>query len=160
MSTVKAKSELVQQGAKIVVPYPGSDMQAVDVLALAEVYYHNSQTLLPSSTKPKSSPPFRLLIIHAIELYLNAFLLTCGKRAEEIRGLQHDLAKRESLAQQSGLQLKKKTAAHLRTLSANREYLVSRYGSCGGNNVSQPNRLQATLEEVRKKVTLKVKPTS
>jgi hypothetical protein len=142
------EGELVQQAQPIVVPYPGSDMRADEVLVLAETYYKSAERLL-DNIKQKSSPPYRLLIIHAIELYLNAYLLACGTPATAIRGMQHDLAKRQVLAEQAGLQLRKKTALHLHSLSGQREYLVSRYGSPAVNGLSQLTRLRATVEQVR-----------
>ncbi len=50
--------------------------------------------------------------------------------------------------------LRKLTAAHLQTLSANREYLITRYGPELAASASQINRLTATLDEVAKKVTV------
>jgi hypothetical protein len=67
--------------------------------------------------------------------------------------LQHDLAARIDLATTSGLRLRKRTIAHLHTITDNREYLVTRYGPEMTATVSQIKRLTATLEEVAAKVT-------
>jgi hypothetical protein len=93
-----------------------------------------------------------LLVIYAIELYLNAYLLAQGMEAPAIGGMQHDLAKRRELVQQAGMVLRTKTANHLDSLSKRREYLVSRYGAPDTGSLSQRNRLQATMEEVRHRV--------
>lgn len=101
--------------------------------------------------KPLSRAPFRLLAIHAIELYLNALMLARGRAASEIRGLQHDMGARAGEAQKLGLGLKKNTVRHLRQLAASREYLCSRYAA-DTRVLSQLNRLKATLTEVGDKV--------
>jgi hypothetical protein len=67
--------------------------------------------------------------------------------------MQHDLAQRAEWARLCGLQLRKRTAAHLSAMMGNREYLVTRYGPEMTSTASQINRLTATLEEVANKVT-------
>lgn len=138
--------------------YPGHDLGAKDVLALAETFRASALHLLDAKplSRQKSCAPYRLLAIHSIELYFNAYLLAGGHLAPAIRGMQHDLAKRADLVKEAGMVLRFKTVEHLRSLSANREYLVSRYGSPDTNGLSQLNRLQATVEEVREKVTRKL----
>lgn len=124
-------------------------------MCLADEYRKAAQLLtqLGQPGKPLSRAPFRLAAIHAIELYLNALLLHSGSEANAVRGLQHDLARRALLAADAGLKLRLRTANHLSTLQQSREYLVTRYGPELTGNVSQINRLEATLEEVAKKVT-------
>jgi hypothetical protein len=96
---------------------------------------------------------FGLTAIHAVELYLNAFLLRHGHSPSQVRKLQHDLLARAELAIAGGLTLRKRTAEHLRSLSAGREYLVSRYAPELAETMSQINRLAATLDEVANKVS-------
>lgn len=141
--------------------YPGHDLGTHDVLAMAETFRAGAIHLLRVKplSRQKSCAPYRLLAIQAIELYLNAYLLKCGHQPPTIRGMQHDLAKRAELVRAAGMILKLKTDQHLKSLSANREYLVSRYGSPDTNSLSQLNRLQATVEEVREKVIAKVGAT-
>ena len=98
--------------------------------------------------------PYRLNAIHAIELYLNALLLHAGHDAARLRGLQHDLATRTDLAEAGGLQLKRRTAVHLKAMTATREYLISRYSPGSAPTLSQFNRLAATLDEVSAKAAL------
>lgn len=135
--------------------YPGEAATPAQIEALADEYRKASMVLLDLGRRgaPLSRAPFRLTAIHAIELYLNAFLLTRGHAPAEIRALQHNLWKRADLAIAFGLNLRKRTAEHLRSLSAAREYLVSRYGPELSATMSQINRLEATLNEVANKVT-------
>lgn len=97
-----------------------------------------------------------MLAIHAIELYLNVYLLHVGLKADEIRGMQHDLSARADLVVVKGLKLRKLTEAHLNNLAGNREYLVLRYDPGWKASASQINRLTATLDEIARKVAQKV----
>jgi|TARA_R100000501_G_scaffold14778_1_gene26817 hypothetical protein len=142
-------------------PYPGDGASALDVLRLAEEYRSAANLLRTDGQrgKPLSYAPFRLVAIHAAELYLTAFLLNQGDPASSLRSLGHDLAARAQLAESHGLKLKKRTAAHLWELKEKREYLVTRYDANAGP-LSQVNRLSATLEELATKVrTSLVKPS-
>lgn len=134
--------------------YPGSSASAEEIILLAREYQSAAPILLECARKgkPLSRAPARLCAIHAIELYLNAFLRNLGNTPEEIRSWRHDLAERAKLAREHGLRLRKKTAEHLVKLSEDREYLVSRYGPELASTLSQMNRLMATLDEVAKKV--------
>lgn len=137
-------------------PYPGALANPSEVLQLAAEYHEAAQLLATRGRRgqPISRAPYRLAAIHAVELYLNAFLLHSGLEHSLIRGLQHDLAARTDLSLERGLQLRKRTATHLRTMAAAREYLVSRYGPELSSSLSQLNRLSATLSEVAAKVGL------
>lgn len=81
------------------------------------------------------------------------FLLARSLEADKIRGLQRDLPARAALTIAGGLSLRKRTLEHIRSPSAAREYLVSRYGPELAAPMSQINRLIATLDEVANKVT-------
>jgi hypothetical protein len=131
--------------------YPGSALSPRDVLMLAERYRESARLLFDvgHARKPKTAAPFRLLTIHAIELYLNAMLLAAGLDHSAIRGMQHDLVKRCALIQQMKVVLRKRTILHLQDVSANREYLVSRYDLPDNAKVSMANQLTATMEELR-----------
>jgi hypothetical protein len=134
--------------------YPGAVATPAQIQALADEYRRASQTLieLGRPRAPLTRAPFRLTAIHAIELYLNAFLLRHGHTPSRIRGLQHDLRARVELAFAGGLTLRSKTADHLRKMSAEREYLAARYGPELAATMSQINRLKATLDELADKV--------
>jgi hypothetical protein len=97
-----------------------------------------------------------LAAIHAVELYLNAFLMSRGVTSAKLRGMGHDLAVRSTLAAEAGLRLRKRTAGHLKDLSEAREYLVMRYGPEFSGKVSQLNRLAATLAEVAEKASANI----
>jgi hypothetical protein len=135
--------------------YPGELATPDEIRLLADEYRKAAHLLqqLGRAGKPLSMAPFRLSAIHAIELYLNALLLHRGYVPADIRRMQHDLAERTDLAIASGLTLRSRTAAHLNALAENREYLVTRYGPELSKTASQVNRLEATLEEIARKVT-------
>ena len=138
--------------------YPGNDATALQMLALADEYRKAAETLLPTGRpgKPLSRAPFRMVAIHAIELYLNALMLSRGLPAAKVRGFQHNMAPRALFARTS-LSLRQDTISHLFAISESREYLVSRYGAEVPSSLSQLNRLAATLTEVGDKVTKTVK---
>jgi hypothetical protein len=123
------------------------------MLALAEAYRRAASSLLAiaPSKDPWSRAPARLCAIHAIELYLNAFLLDAGEDARSIRGRNHDLAGRIDACMALGLCLRRRTSEHLHALTSGREYLVTRYGP-ELSTLSEINRLTATMEEVARKV--------
>lgn len=66
----------------------------------------------------------------------------------------HHLGLRAEAAAIAGLQLRKRTHDHLISLSASREYLVTRYCPDGLETASQINRLAATLAEVTHKTAV------
>lgn len=136
-------------------PYPGSEATVGQLLGLADAYFKAAYGLLPQASRidlHTSSAPARLCAIHAVECYLNAFLMFQGMSREEVRGLQHNLAKRTELAVAKGLKLKVKTHTHLLRLSDLREYLVVRYGPERVNDLTELNRVFATLKEIGMKV--------
>jgi len=134
--------------------YPGESASPCDVLALAHEYRRAAEALLPAGRRraPMSRAPYRLLAIHALELYLNAYLLATGHSPLAVRRLQHDLASRSQRAAGAKLVLKKRTLAHLARLSERREYLTTRY-DCAQAGTSELNRLAASLAEVSEKVS-------
>ncbi|WP_222934569.1 hypothetical protein [Caulobacter sp. 17J80-11] len=120
---------------------------------MADEYRTAAHALLTAGQRGKPlRAPFCLSALHAIELYLNALLLHRGCTARSLRGLQHDFAKRAKQAADGGLVLRRRTAQHLATVAATREYVVTRYGPEMAAPASQVNRLSASLEEVAKKV--------
>ena len=140
------------EGQKI---YPGENATALQVLALADEYRKAAETLLPTGRrgKPLSRAPYRLVAIQAIELYLNALMLSRGLSPADVRALQHDMAARALFTRKSDLVLRKGTVEHLIKLSEWREYLMSRYAADPPSRMSPPNRIDATLREVSQKVS-------
>jgi hypothetical protein len=133
--------------------YPGESAQPYEIQLLAEEY-KNAAVLLRNHghrRRPLSWAPCRQTAIHAIELYLNALLLSTNHAASGVRGFQHNLAPRVEAAATVGLKLRKRTELHLRGMSSGREYLISRYAPEMISTLSQINRLMATLEEVATK---------
>lgn len=134
---------------------PGDAATPSQLQALADEYRAAAKMLLEHRRRaaPLSDQPFRLTAIHAVELYLNAFLLRQGHSPSQVRKLQHDLFARADRARQNGLMLRKRTIEHLQSLNTAREYLVSRYAPELAKTMSQLNRLEATLDEVASKVS-------
>ncbi|MBX4940099.1 hypothetical protein [Rhizobium binae] len=131
--------------------YPGSNANALEVLDLANAYFLASKCLFSESHRHVALPmaPARMCAIHAIELYLNAFLRHEGVAPEEIRKRMHNLVDQRFVAK---LQLRKKTALHLQAMTAKREYFISRYAPEQAREHTELNRLAATLVEVMVKV--------
>lgn len=135
--------------------YPGGLSRPTELLRLAHAY-RDAADVVAATGRPGdhfSRAPFRLIAIHAIERYLNAWLLQCGHTPAKVRSFQHDLGARADLATISGLELRKGTSKHLRDISDRREYLVTRYDTLMGPSLSQLNRLTATLADVSAKVS-------
>ena len=134
--------------------YPGEEATPRQVLDLADEYRNAAGRLreLGQAGKRLSFAPFRSASIHAIELYLNAFLLHRGHPPGTVRGLHHDMAKRAKLSKAAGLRLRAKTERHLHAIGIHREYLASRYDP-EAVGISQINQLESTLAEVSKKVS-------
>jgi HEPN domain-containing protein len=132
--------------------YPGSAACAADLLSLANAYRRSAGRLLKDRRQSLACAPATLCAIHAIELYLNAFLLHRGSSPKEIRRHVHDLAGRGALVMERGLVLRRRTIEHLGKITRDREYLVSRYGPEKISTLSQVNRLIATMDEIARKV--------
>ncbi len=139
--------------------YPGAEATSDGLLRLAAEYQKAAQSLVAQKRKaePISLAPCRFMTLHAIELYLNAFLLMKGDDHKAIRKLGHDLPKRAEQAQSAGLPLRKGTLSHLKD-GSNREYLVTRYSPELPATLPQINRLMATLDDVAKKVRASITP--
>jgi hypothetical protein len=131
-------------------PYPGAAASKWEILDLAHAYSQAGTALFRKACKeePLSYAPARLCCIHAIELYLNAFLRHEGATPEAIRKRMHDLADPGFVEK---LRLRRKTARHLATMTERREYLVARYGPEQIGSHTELNRLSATLVEVMTK---------
>lgn len=134
-------------------PKPSTDdaSQAVHVLAVLKDYQAAAAFLMKSPLK--ESGPCRFFMLHATELYLNAFLYAHGESVETIRDFQHSFTRRIEAAGKCGLVLRKKTVEHLQKVDARKEYVNSRYQSVVTEKFSLSNRLTASLNEVAKKVT-------
>lgn len=131
--------------------YPGKAAGVRGILNLAKQYQDAARKLGEGSSKPNQAPQC-LLALHAMELYLNAFLLAKGVDPSAICGLQHALGERARLASEAGLILRKRTVAHLATLSASNEYDVVNYAPELTSTLPQVNRVIATVDELSRKV--------
>ena len=75
--------------------YPGEDATVSEIMALAEDYRLAAVALASHAPRGASAnAPARLCAIHAVELYLNAYLFHAGSGAGMVRGMQHNLADR------------------------------------------------------------------
>lgn len=137
--------------------YPGATATPEQLIQLASEYRSAAEMLSQRGRRgqPMSRAPFRLVAIHAIELYLNALVLKLGHPPDKVRGMHHDLAARAELAMAANLKLRKRTLLHLQVLSHKREYLITRYDPAV-SAASELNRLTATLKEIADKVTCMV----
>ena len=143
---------MTKEGQKF---YPGELASPELIAQLANEYRLAAKELakIGRRGKPLSRAPFRMAAIHAIELYLNAFLAAAGHPAIEIRGMYHDLSVRTELALAAKLNLRKRTVSHLKAISQRREYLLARYDPAV-SSTSELNRLDATLAELAAKVPI------
>jgi hypothetical protein len=143
-------------------PYPGAGANAGDMLRYAGAYHAAALALLTAGRDgdPLARAPARFCAVHAIELYLDAFLRSLGESPCRLRAHHHNLVMRAALAIQHGLSLRRKTALHLVRLTADREYLVLRYGPERCAAVCELNRLTASLEEIARKVRQAAEPAS
>lgn len=150
------KTEQVPPGISDTVrpAYPGSEATIEQFVGLADEYLAAAHSLLSQVSRKSSlsSAPARLCAIHAVEMYLNAFLIFHGSDHKQVRGFQHDLAQRVVMATEKGLRLRVKTQAHLLKIHDQREYLVVRYGPEQAGGLSELNRMFATLNEISTKV--------
>nr|WP_234914425.1 hypothetical protein [Rhizobium rhizogenes]QCL09444.1 hypothetical protein pC5.7c_577 [Rhizobium rhizogenes]QCL09612.1 hypothetical protein pC5.8a_120 [Rhizobium rhizogenes] len=139
--------------------YPAKAAGVRDILNLAQQYQDAASKLGEGSSKPNQAPR-RLLALHTMELYLNAFLLAKGVDPTTIRGFRHDLGERTRLASDAGLILRKRSVAHLATLSSRNEYDAISYAPELMSTLSQMNRLMATVDELSRRVrkALRVRP--
>ena len=136
--------------------YPGDGMDARKTLALAAEFDGASQVL----RKAKFWAPYRLAALHAIELYLSAFLRKHGLENEIIRKTGHQFCAKTTLAREHGLLLRAKTQAHLSNLTCKREYLITRYDASMLPTLTELTRIDATLREIATKVTSTVEARS
>lgn len=104
--------------------------------------------------------PARFLALHAIELYLDAFLRGLGESPGRLRAHGHDLRLRAALAVDGGLALRRKTVLHLCQLTRDRAHSALRYGPARMAEPCEMNRLRGSLDEVAAKVRAALAPAS
>lgn len=132
---------------------PGED--ARQSLALAGEYHAAAKALRAHVRRgePLSGAPFRFACLHAIELYLGAFLRLHGLCDGDLRKTGHQFCAKAALAVGHGLVLRAGTLGHLVEMTGRGEYRHMRYDPLAlAQQVSPVNRLEATLDEVAAKV--------
>jgi len=135
-------------------PYPGTESTPQELLVLANQYKVAFLSLCNPMKKKETwlGAPARLCAIHATELYLQALLRSHGVSAKEVRGYCHRLGDMAAHPIVGSLRLRRKTIAHLKTMTDQREYLLVRYAPDRKSELSQMTRTLATLEELSSKV--------
>jgi hypothetical protein len=133
-------------------PRPGD--AAGEILRLADAWREAALTLTAAggTSDAEARAPARFCALHAIELYLDAFLRHLGESPGRLRAHGHDLRLRAALAIAAGLNLRRKTALHLAQLTMEREYLALRYGPKRAPAACELNRLTASLDEIGREV--------
>lgn len=139
--------------------YPGDEATPLQMVQLAAEHRRAAELLLAAGRRkaPLSFSPYRFVAIHAVELYLNAFLQAKGHAPKDVRGMQHNLAARTARVVEAGLKLRPKTRAHLETMTGSRENLIARYGPEQIATASELNRVGATLNEIATEVEAAVR---
>lgn len=133
--------------------FPGDEASPAEILAHAHAYREAARLLTPAKGASRAiRAPQRLVAIHAVELYLNAYLRAAGHMPKDVRTQGHNLARRADLAHAAGLVLRRRTAAHLAAMTENRDYLAARYAPARPPACLSYNRLDATLKELAEKV--------
>ncbi len=133
--------------------YPGTATSIPEIMDLA-AQYHQAAAVLVLNAEQVGGPgpvrygPARFCAIHAVELCLNAFLRLEGAPPKAVRARMHNLADDRFV---TTIGLRRKTAQHLHSLTAQREYLIARYAPDLLAQQSQLNRMMATLVEVQAK---------
>ena len=120
-------------------------------LERAADFHRDACTLLGQESM--AGAPARLCAIHAIELYLSAFLAHRGMAAGDIKKMGHNLAVRAEAVTARGLVLRRRTGAHLVAMTVGQEYVALRYRSLSVGKLAPASRMVATLAEVSEKVT-------
>lgn len=139
---------------------------AEELLLLARSYHAAATALFDgppaapgaASAAGTEGAPARFCALHAIELYLDAFLRGLGESPGRLRAHGHDLRLRAALAIEGGLALRRKTALHLVRLTLDREHLALRYGPARPAEPCELNRLRRSLDEIAAKVRAAVGP--
>lgn len=95
------------------------------IFLLADDYL--SAALLAHADPKIGTGPVRLLSYHAAELFLKTYMRSAGDTVDALRGLGHDLENMARRATALGLKLPAQILAQSRRLSANNDYVLSRY---------------------------------
>jgi hypothetical protein len=141
-----------------VVEYPGDTATPKQLRKLADKYFcaakaaHAAAGNESKKARKLSLAPARFLQIHAIELLMNAWLLRAGVTSEAVRGMQHSFQKRIEEGKKRGLCLPEATIEHLARIDSAREYVVVRYDPSHNGWLSEPTRLEKSLQDIREAV--------
>lgn len=130
----------------------GADVEPQELLRLAGCYARAALRAQPvTNGNQVNSAPSRLLLIHAIELYLTAYLRHCGVPHGDMLTLNHKLHERALRARENGLPLGDKTLRRLENVDNRQEYKAVRYAPAAYQQ-SPVNQLESILIDVQRKL--------
>lgn len=133
---------------------PGSvhrhESDAEEIVGLARIYAACASDLAAAVVGGgvARQAPARFCAVHAVELYLNAYLRHCGMPGAELRRMCHDQSARLMHAMARGLRLPNGTALHIIRMSEDRDYLRLRYELSAAATLAPMTRIAATLRDV------------
>lgn len=139
---------------------PAEDASAIQLLALAEEYHVAALQLLSNDiTRPGASrTPYRLLVLHGVELYLGAYLTARGQETGAIEHLNPDLEACLRSCQKAGLGLHTEAQAELLSLARRQEQQATGHGAQTAElRTEQVNRIWSALEDMAGKVRYAVR---
>jgi hypothetical protein len=130
-----------------------SSAKPQEMLDLAKSYADAAEHLFAEHRASKMSlqKPARLCALHAIELYLHAFLTFRGATDKQMKDRHHALW-HEEFSDRLGLDAK--TQQHLKDLTTEKAYLAVRYGCEPPHTMCAETRMKRTLELIREKADL------
>jgi HEPN domain-containing protein len=141
-------------------PYPGDHIDGVALLGMAKSYHEAADRLRAALTPCKNGDyaPWRLLALHAIELYLSAAMLRHDHDMAVVRSSSHDLEKKLNLLLKDGMRFSEKTCHVLRLVSQDRHYVRARYAPDMVKEMMPITRLNAALSDVAALMSRQVVP--
>jgi hypothetical protein len=95
------------------------------IFLLADEYLEAARA--SAERRKLTNGPTRLLSYHAAELFLKAYLRSCGLLVDRLRDMQHDLTVMIGEARALGLPLPKRTMKRAAVIKARNDYVRVRY---------------------------------
>jgi hypothetical protein len=112
-------------------------------------------TMKLSTTHPET--PRSFLYVHAIELYIKAFLRASGCSLDEIEALRHNWQRLRSAYEENGGRLTDEDVDVVRNLAASNASIRFRYIETGFSSWATPEALSRTAESLHDTVRSRLK---